>query len=41
MLASQRVQWRFGVYAPEEQTAEVAAAAERVLGLGGVGDPTE
>jgi len=41
MQESQRVQWRFGVYAPEEQTAEVAAAAERVLGLGGVGDPTE
>jgi HD superfamily phosphohydrolase len=38
---AQRVQWRFGVYAPTDVTAAVAAAAEQVLGLGGVGDPTE
>jgi len=41
MLASQRVQWRFGVYAPAEHVPEVAAAAERELGLAGVGDPAE
>ncbi|MDH5018640.1 HD domain-containing protein [Halobacterium rubrum] len=41
MLASQRVQWRFGVYAPEDDVPEVAAAAERELGLAGVGDPAE
>ncbi|NIB98161.1 HD domain-containing protein [Halobacterium sp. R2-5] len=38
---SQRVQWRFGVYAPDEHVPEVAAAAERVLGLEGVGDTSE
>ncbi|MCG1004410.1 MULTISPECIES: HD domain-containing protein [Halobacterium] len=38
---SQRVQWRFGVYAPDEHVPEVAAAAERVLGLDGVGDTSE
>ncbi|MFC3477792.1 HD domain-containing protein [Halobacterium litoreum] len=38
MQESQRVQWRFGVYAPDEHAAEVAAAAERVLGLDAVGD---
>ena len=41
MLASQRVQWRFGVYAPAEHVPEVAAAAERELGLASVGDPAE
>ncbi|MFB6269425.1 MAG: HD domain-containing protein, partial [Halobacterium sp.] len=41
MQESQRVQWRFGVYAPAEHVPEVAAAAERVLGLEGVGDTTE
>jgi len=41
MQESQRVQWRLGVYAPEKHAPTVAAAAERVLGLGGVGDPTE
>ena len=41
MQQSQRVQWRFGVYAPAEYVPEVAAAAERVLGLAGVGNPTE
>jgi len=38
---SQRVQWRFGVYAPDERVPEVAAAAERVLGLDAVGDTSE
>jgi len=38
---SQRVQWRFGVYAPAERVPEVAAAAERVLGLDAVGDTSE
>ncbi|MFB6073106.1 MAG: HD domain-containing protein [Halobacterium sp.] len=41
MQASQEAQWRFGVYAPEEHVPAVAAAAERVLGLGGVGDTAE
>jgi HD superfamily phosphohydrolase len=41
MLESQRVQWRFGVYAPDDHITEVAAAAERVLGLEGVGDTSE
>jgi HD superfamily phosphohydrolase len=40
MQASQRVQWRLGVYAPDDCAAEVAAAAERELGLAGVGDVT-
>ncbi|WP_227375243.1 HD domain-containing protein [Haladaptatus halobius] len=33
LQASQRTQWRFGVYAPDEQTDEVANAARTVLGL--------
>ncbi|WP_232686948.1 HD domain-containing protein [Halobacterium zhouii] len=38
MQEAQRVQWRFGVYAPDDCAPEVAAAAERELGLAGVGD---
>lgn len=34
LQAAGRAQWRFGVYAPEEQVDEVGRAAERVLGLG-------
>jgi HD superfamily phosphohydrolase len=41
MQASQEVQWRFGVYAPEEHVPEVAAAAERELGLADAGDPVQ
>jgi len=33
MQEAQKVQWRFGVYAPEEHVDTVANAAERVLGL--------
>ncbi|WP_435155721.1 HD domain-containing protein [Haladaptatus sp. DFWS20] len=33
LQASQRTQWRLGVYAPEEQTDDVEAAANAVLGL--------
>ncbi|MEE6210744.1 HD domain-containing protein [Salarchaeum sp. III] len=41
MQHSQNVQWRFGVYAPEEHTEAVGAAAERELGLSGVGDAVD
>ncbi|WP_158058957.1 HD domain-containing protein [Halorussus halophilus] len=33
LRAAGRAQWRFGVYAPEEQVDAVGKAAERVLGL--------
>lgn len=39
MLASQRAQWRFGVYTPDDHVPAVAAAAERTLGLGPIDDP--
>jgi len=41
MQQSQEVQWRFGVYAPEEEVEAVGRAAERVLGLDGVGDAVD